>query len=195
MSDLKARMFNRKAAKPDSKSDEIIRALSLKSGQCVADVGVGGGYFSLRFSREVENNGKIYGIDTNRDFLNFLKNESEKNGQNNIEIVLAEQGRFPVRDENLDLLFLRNVYHHIPDRVNYFKDMAASLKEGGKVVIIDYDGSGGLSFHRLFGHFVPKNTILEEMKEAGFRLLEEHSFLPQQSFLIFRKLTNDPDIS
>lgn len=101
-----------------------------------------------------------------------------------------EQGRFPLNNKGLDLVFLRNVYHHIPDRVNYFRDMATSLKGEGKIAIIDYDGRAGLSFHRLFGHFVPKDTIIEEMKEAGYRLHQEHTFLPQQSFLIFSAIND-----
>ncbi|MBP1908772.1 class I SAM-dependent methyltransferase [Methanolobus bombayensis] len=188
MRNLKAEMFNRKAAKPGNKADEIIRALALKRGQNVADVGVGGGYFSLRFSRAVEDDGKIYAVDTNRNFLEFLKIESEKKGQYNIETNLAKQNRFPLRKKDIDLVFLRNVYHHIPDRVNYFKDMAASLKEEGRVAIIDYDGRGGFSFHRLFGHYVPKTTIIDEMSKAGYGLCKEFSFLPQQSFLIFSKI-------
>lgn len=58
MSDLKAKMFNRKAAKPDSKSNEIINALSLKSGQNVADVGVGGAIFHFASPRQLKMTGK-----------------------------------------------------------------------------------------------------------------------------------------
>lgn len=185
MSNIKARMFNRRASSAKSQSDRIVRTLSLKPGQRIADVGSGGGHFSLLFAGLVGREGKVYAVDTDRELLEFVKSDAKKKGFNNIENVLAEEDRFPVREENLDLVFLRNVYHHLPDRVNYFRDMASSLKTGARVAAIDYDGRGGLSFHRLFGHYVPKATILDEMSDAGYQLLEDHTFLAEQSFLIF----------
>ncbi len=190
MSDMKARMFNKKASSAKSKSDLIVRTLSPKPGQHVADVGSGGGHFSFLFARLVGTEGKVYAIDTDRFLLEFVKNDAEKKGLYNIENVLAEENSFPVRDENLDLVFLRNVYHHLPDRLNYFMDMSTLLKKETKVAIIDYDGRDRLSFHRLFGHYVPKAMIVDEMNDAGYRLLEDHTFLPQQSFLIFSLFEN-----
>lgn len=190
MSDMKARMFNKKASNAKSKPDLIVRTLSLKPGQHAADVGSGGGYFSLLFASLVGTEGKLYAIDTDKDLLEFVKNNAEKKGFNNIEYVLAKENSFPARDKTLDLVFLRNVYHHLPDRLNYFVDMSESLKKEAKVAIIDYDGRGRLSFHRLFGHYVPKATIVNEMNDAGYRLLEDHTFLSQQSFLIFSLFEN-----
>jgi ubiquinone/menaquinone biosynthesis C-methylase UbiE len=185
MSDMKARMFNKKASGSKSQSARIVKTLSLKPGQHVADVGSGGGHFSLLFAGLVGKEGKVYAFDTNRELLEFVINDAEKKGLHNIESVLCEENGFPVGIKNLDLVFLRNVYHHLPDRLNYFRDMSASFKTGAKVAIIDYDGRGRLSFHRLFGHSVPKATIVDEMNSAGYTLLEDHKFLPEQSFLIF----------
>ncbi|MEM3704000.1 MAG: hypothetical protein QXX79_06270 [Candidatus Bathyarchaeia archaeon] len=54
MRNLRAEMLNRKAADPKNKPNEIIEALGLQQGQKVADIGAGGGYFSLRFAEAVE---------------------------------------------------------------------------------------------------------------------------------------------
>jgi len=45
---LKAMMFNRAASNPKNKPDEVLYVLRLQQGQIVADIGAGGGYFSLR---------------------------------------------------------------------------------------------------------------------------------------------------
>ena len=186
MYNLKAKMFNRKAAGPKSKPDKVIRSLSLKEGQHVADIGVGGGYFSFRFAELVGESGKVYGIDTDRKFLEFLETNAKKQGYSNIVTVLAEGKGFPLSSNKLDLVFLRNVCHHIPDRVNYFREIATCLKPDGRVAIIDYSGKGSWSFHRMFGHYVDKGTISLEMIEAGYQLSEEYDFLPEQSFQVFR---------
>ena len=185
MNDLKAKMFNRKASSQKSKSERIIKTLSLKDGQHIADIGSGGGYFSLRFADLVGEDGKVYAVDTNQGLLDFVKKNVQKKGLNNVITVLAEEESFPVRSEKFDMIFIRNVYHHLPDRVQYFKSLAGLLKTGGKVVIIEYDGSGSLNFHRIFGHHVPKESIESEMSSAGYQLTEEYYFLPEQSFLVF----------
>jgi len=54
---------------PKSKPDQILEAIALKPGQNIADIGSGGGYFSLRFAKIVGQEGKIYAVDANQDFL------------------------------------------------------------------------------------------------------------------------------
>jgi len=46
---FKAKMFNKKASSQQNKPDQIIESMRLKSGQVIADIGSGGGYFTLRF--------------------------------------------------------------------------------------------------------------------------------------------------
>ncbi|MBN1133918.1 MAG: class I SAM-dependent methyltransferase [Methanosarcinaceae archaeon] len=189
MNNLKARMlvrmFNKKASSPKSKNEEIIKTLFLEPGQYVADVGSGGGYFSLRFADLVGEDGKVYAIDTNQSFLDFVKKNAKDNGMNNIVTVLAKEEKFPVDSKKFDTIFVRNVYHHLPNRVEYFKNLRDSLKTGGRVVIIEYNGSGSLNFHRMFGHYIAKEIIEAEMSSAGYQLTEEYYFLSEQSFLIF----------
>jgi arsenite methyltransferase len=56
---LKAEMFNREASDPKNKPDDILNVLELQPGQKVADIGAGGGYFSLRFAEIVGKSGRV----------------------------------------------------------------------------------------------------------------------------------------
>jgi hypothetical protein len=78
---------------------------------------------------------------------------------------------------------MRNVCHHLWDRVEYFRKLGHSLKPYGKVAIIAR--SKPLTLHGIFGHYVPRKTIIKEMEEAGFIVKQEFDFLPNQSFIIF----------
>jgi 16S rRNA C1402 N4-methylase RsmH len=70
--------------------------------------------------------------------------------------------------------------------VEYFKKLKNALKPNGRIAIIEYKSSDGrFSFHRRFGHYVPKETLNTEMKEAGYKLVKDLDFLPEQSFMIF----------
>jgi ubiquinone/menaquinone biosynthesis C-methylase UbiE len=182
---LKAEMFNRKASDPKNKPDKILEALALQQGQKVADIGAGGGYFTLRFTEAVGKDGRVFAVDTNPKFLEFIKNNAKKKGLDNVETVLTAEDNPTLPGKSIDLIFMRNVCHHLPNRAEYFKKLKDALKPEGRIAIIEYRAGGRFSFHRKFGHYVPKEIIIDEMKEAGYRLEKDLDFLPEQSFMIF----------
>lgn len=182
---LKAEMFNKKASDPKNEPDEIVHALELKVGQVVADIGSGGGYFTLSFAEAVGLEGLVFAVDTNLDFLEFVKKNAKEKGLTNIITVPAKRDNPVLPEKAVDLVFMRNVCHHLPIRVDYFKRLGSMLKTNGRIAIVEYKDRGGLSFHRLFGHSVPKETIMKEMGEAGYHLEKDLDFLPEQSFTIF----------
>lgn len=181
-----AEYFNKKAADPDHKPEEIIEALDLKKGQTVADLGSGGGYFVLRFASMVGEEGLVFAIDTNRDFLNHVREKASEQGYGNIYAIYADPEQPPGIPGKLDLVFNRNTYHHMNKRIDYFHELRKYLRPDGKLVIIEHDGSKYLGFHRIFGHYTSKKEIKKEMKEAGYWLLDEKGFLDHQCFLVFK---------
>lgn len=185
MTNFKAKMFNKKASDPKNKPDQILESLELQRGQSIADIGAGGGYFTLRFAEAVGKEGQVYAIDTDPGFLEFIKNNSEEKELNNVKTILSTEDKLNLPEKSLDLIFTRNVYHHLQNRVEYFKNLKRLLKSGSRVVIIEYKGGGRFSFRGMFGHYVPKEIILKEMDEAGYRFEKDFNFLPEQSFTIF----------
>jgi len=186
MGNKKANMFNKRAAQPKYKADQIIQTLSLKSGQNIADIGSGGGYFALRFAQAVGDKGRVYAVDTNQEFLAFIKKQATEQGLNNVITVFTPSEYPDLPNHTFDYIFLRNVTHHLSDRINYFQKLKETLKQNGKIVIIEYDGRGGFfSFQRLHRHFIPQDILFEEMKRAGYVMQKSLDFLSEQSFLIF----------
>ncbi len=156
-------MFNRKAARKQSKADEIIKALNIQPGEIVADIGSGGGYF-----------------------LSFIEKQAAKQGIKNITTVLSTGQSIPLPSHSVDLLFVRNVYHHLQNRPQYFSKAKTLLTSQGRIAILEFSQQGSrFSFHRRCGHNVPKEIIIEEMRQAGFIVSASFDFLPVQSFTIF----------
>lgn len=93
MANFQAKMFNKKASDPKNKPDQIIEAIALKPGQSIADIGAGGGYFSLRFAEIVEEEGRVYAVDTKPEFLEYVKNSAKERGLNNIMPILVKEDR------------------------------------------------------------------------------------------------------
>ncbi len=185
---LQAKMFNKKAADPKNKPDRILEAIDLKQGQNIADIGSGGGYFSLRFAETVGEKGRVYAIDENHEYLNFIKRNAEEKGLHNVTLVAISEGKLGLPEKDLDVVFMRNVTHHINDRIGYFKALRDYLKRGGRVAVIEYKRGKAISFRRLFGHHVSEETIAKEMNDAGFSLENRYDFLPEQHFAIYRMM-------
>jgi len=179
-------MFNKKAAKPKYKADQIMETLDLKPGQTIADIGSGGGYFTYRFAKAVGERGKVFAVDTNQEFLGYIKKQAKAQRLANIVTVHSVSDHSDIPKHSLDVAFMRNVSHHLPNRVEYFGRLKESLKPDGKLVIIEYDGRGGsFSFHNRHQHFIPKDTLMMEMKQAGYSVYRSFDFLSEQSFTIF----------
>lgn len=180
----KAEMMNKRASQPKFKMNEILEVLLVEKGGAIADIGSGGGCFTVRFAEKVGLDGKVYAVDTNTDNLNYVKNYAEETQLTNIETVLAEENKI-ILPEKCDLIFLRNAFHHIKEPETYFRNLKRYLKPRGKIVIIDYKKRAAFNFITLMGHYVEEEHIQETMKNAGYELYERYDFLPEQSFNIF----------
>ena len=186
MSEKRAEMFNKKAAKPKYKSDEIIASLKIQNGQIIADIGSGGGYFTYKFAKDVGEKGKVYAIDTNQEFLSYINKQANKQGLTNVVTIFNESKYPDLPKETFDIIFMRNVTHHLTNRIDYFKKLKEILKPNGKIAIIEYDEKGGFfNFHRLHHHYIPQNILIKEMEQAGYTLNKSYNFLSEQSFMTF----------
>lgn len=183
--EFRLKMLNREASSPKNKPSTIIEHLNIKNGMVVGDIGSGGGYFSVEFSRDVGKEGQVYAIDVNQKSLDYLDRNLEKERISNVKTILANPEGIDL-PENVDLFFLRNVFHHLPDQVEYFKAIKKCLNDNGKIAIIDYKEKK-FSFTGLFGHYTPEKVLLEIMGRSGFHPLEKNDFLPDQLFIIFAK--------
>jgi len=176
-----AKVFDDPERDATQKPHEVIQALALKPDAIVADIGAGTGYFSVRFAHFVPQ-GRVYGVDIEPDMVKYLAERVQREKLDNVRAIAgaADDPRLP---EKVDLIVMVDVYHHIADRTPYLKKLKDSLKPGGRVAIID--------FRMDAPHGPPKSARLApelvktELKGAGYALLQEHRFLPEQYFLVF----------
>ena len=179
------RFLNWEASFSRNNSTRVLESLDLHEGQAIADIGSGGGYFTVQFARKVGETGRVYAVDIEQDYLDFIGRQSAKEGFDNIHFILATGDELNLPETVLDLAFARNVFHHLPDPEKYFRNLKKFLNPTGKVAIIEHRPKSGLSFVGIFKHYTPLETITREMEEAGYFLASSFDFLPGQSFSLF----------
>ncbi len=177
-----ARVFDDPERDAWQKPHEVIQALALKPDALVADIGAGTGYFSVRLAHRVPQ-GRVYGVDTEQAMVKHLAERAKGAKLANVSALLGapDDPRLP---EKVDLILLVDVYHHIEERSRYFRRLRDTLKPGGRVAIIDFrrDSPTGPP---VAARIAPE-TVRAEFASAGFELSQEHGFLPNQYFLVFR---------
>ena len=171
----------------DQKPAQVVDALALKPGMSVADLGAGSGYFTRRFVEAVTELGKVYVVDIEPEALKYVEDSLVHMHRSfEAEFILARPDSPKIPFESVDLIFVCNTYHHLENRSEYFRNVQSSLKPGGRIAIIDFyhdERSGELGFPK--HHLVPRETVIEEMKGAGYHQAREHTFLSKQYFLEF----------
>ncbi len=149
------------------KPDSVIAFLGDLKNKTVIDIGAGTGYFEFRIN---EPSAKLIAADADERFIEYLNTRIAKEKKGNIITRKAEYEKPPVLDQEADVVFMVDVYHHIENRKEYFSLIKKGLKPNGELVIVDFKKGN-------FKHGPPDEmklnaeTIISEMKEVGFNLL------------------------
>jgi ubiquinone/menaquinone biosynthesis C-methylase UbiE len=167
------------------KPDEVLRALALRPGEAVADIGSGSGYFTLRLAAAVGPSGRVYAVDVDPDMVRHLNARVRDAGVDNVRSVLAAPNDPLLPDRSVDRFFVCDTWHHIEDQTKYLGLMRKMLRPGGEVVMIDFKKEETPMGPPLEMR-IARDTLVGQMKAAGFRLAAEHALLPYQYFLVFR---------
>ena len=181
--EMRARVYASDDRADWQQADRVIASLGLESGDRVADLGSGGGYFTFLLADAVGPTGRVYAIDVAEDMNERLAGIAADRGYAQVETVLAEPDDAMIPSGGVDLVFTSNTYHHIHDREVYFRKLSKSLREGGRLAVIDYKDEGFIQ--GLLGHSTDDSLIQTELESAGYELVSRHDFIEKQHFLIF----------
>ena len=161
-------------------------ALGIADGARVADLGAGGGYFTIRLARRVGPQGIVYAEDVQQEMISAISRRVQRQGFTNVRPVkgLENDPRLPAR--TLDAVLMVDAYHEVKDRVTMLSNLAKALKPQGRLGIVDFklDGTGpGPSIEER----VSPDVVVKDAAQAGLKLIRQEPFLQYQYFLIFGK--------
>jgi predicted methyltransferase len=166
--------------------DKVVRALPIPARNLViADIGAGSGYFTRRLAARVPE-GRVYAVDVDGEFADYLLEHREAWGTPNIEPHLAMYDDPMLPGGEIDLVFTANTYAYIRDRVAYFSKIRAALKPGGRLAVIDFRPDAQVPAHVAPEprYRIAQDAAARELELAGFRVVDQPSFLKSQWFLV-----------
>jgi arsenite methyltransferase len=175
---------------------------SLKEGETVVDLGSGAGVDVFLASKEVQERGKVIGIDFTDDMLKKATSAAKEHGFKNVEFRKGDiENSIPVEDDSVDAVISNCVINLTTDKVKAFKEIYRILKKGsnGRIIISDLVTSKEVHGNSVNAEnwcscidgALTKENYINSIKQAGFKdakILNEQHYMDDDK--IGRKITS-----
>jgi SAM-dependent methyltransferase len=178
------------------KPDQIMDALSIADGAVVADLGAGGGWFTLRLARRVGPNGLVYSQDIQLPMIEGLTRRVQRENLKNVRIVLGTTTD-PHLPRGVDAVLIVDAYREMDDPakpeviLTLLRNIARSLRPQGRVGVVDFTPGGGGPGPAPEERVDP-DAVIAAAAAAGLKLQARDLVPPYQFLLVFGK---DPAVS
>jgi precorrin-6B methylase 2 len=185
MGHLGAGWLERPEREQIERTDLLIENLPLQPDSVVADIGAGTGYFSFPVARRLPQ-GRVLAVDIQQEMLDIIRQRAQAINVDNVEPILGSISNPGLAPDSVDVIFIVDAYHEFSHPLEMGQAMAAALKPGGQLILIEYRGEDArVPIKRL--HKMTQAQARAEMAALGLRWVRTEDFLPQQHFLVFTK--------
>ena len=149
-----------------------------------ADLGAGTGYFSVHLAKAVGDEGRVLAIDVEPKLVDYMKERAAKAQLAQLVPVLAPVDDPKLPERGVDLVLIVDTWHHIDDRLHYLAKLAAGLKAGGRVAVVDFK-MGDFPVGPPDAHKLTAEAVTAEFVAAGWLAATRWDELPYQYVLVF----------
>jgi ubiquinone/menaquinone biosynthesis C-methylase UbiE len=154
-------------------TDAILNAVGVREGATVCEIGAGDGDLSIAAARIVGPSGRVYTSELGEGRVKSLQTRVTTSGLAQISVVAGDAAKTNFPDHACDAVFMRNVYHHFGDPAAMNASIAAALKPGGRLAVVDFAPPRQEAAHagdrdENGTHGVTQDTVSRELKAAGF---------------------------
>jgi predicted methyltransferase len=174
--------------------EPIMDVLRISDGATVADLGAGGGWFTIKLARRVSG-GVVYAEDIQPRMIAAIRRRAQRENLFNVKTVLGTPND-PMLPQGIDAVLILDSYHEMAcavgpsceDPVPLLQNVARSLKPQGSLGIVDFNpGEGGPG--PAPDERVAPDAVIRAAAAAGFRLDRNENLPPFQFqyLLVFGK--------
>ncbi|HUK29892.1 MAG TPA: class I SAM-dependent methyltransferase [Candidatus Acidoferrum sp.] len=168
------------------KPELVLKALNLKSGEVVADLGAGSGYFTFRMAPKVGSAGKVYAVEIQDEMLNEIRQRALAQHVINVEAVKGSETDPHLPVGAVDIVLMVDVYHELAFPYEVMVKVREALRPGRRVVFVEYRKEDPAVRIKEV-HKMSVEQIEKEMKVIGLKHVETIETLPLQHIVIFKK--------
>jgi ubiquinone/menaquinone biosynthesis C-methylase UbiE len=138
----------------------LVSALGIRAGTSVGEIGAGSGALTVAMAREVGPTGRVFSNELNPRQREATERAVEAAKLTNVTVV---EGR--PADTNLpagccEVIFMRDVFHHVEDRAAMSRSLLTTLAPGGRLGVLDFAPRNG--------HGMPADDVRATLERAGF---------------------------
>ncbi len=159
--------------------------LGIGEASVVADLGAGGGWFTIRLARRVGPNGKVFAEDIQPEMIESIRRRVEREGLKNVHPVLGT-ATDPNLKEPVDAVLIVEAYNEMEAPTVLLRNVARALKPNGRVGIVEHTKNGGGPGPPLEERVDPEQ-IIRDAAAAGLRVHSRPNFLRYQYLLVFAR--------
>jgi ubiquinone/menaquinone biosynthesis C-methylase UbiE len=149
--------------------EAILTGIGLKPDLTLVDVGCGGGFFALPAARITRENGMVYAIDINPDYIRELNELAVKEKLDNLNLTVGKAEEVVVCESCADIVFFGLVLHDFEDAAKVIRNARRMLRSSGRLFNLDWKKEKterGPSFQKRFSQDYAAGLI----KAAGFAI-------------------------
>ena len=169
----------------EERTDLLLKELALESGDVVADIGAGSGYFTFRLASRVPN-GTVLAVDIQPEMLDIIRDSARARGIQNVQTIQGEIDDPKLANGAVDLVLLVDAYHEFSHPFEMMTAIRKALKRGGRVALVEFRGEDpNIPIKPL--HKMTEAQAVKEMKVVGLEWIETRQVLPQQHLIFFGK--------
>jgi len=152
----------------------IVELVAGFEAEPILDIGVGTGYIALPLATRLPA-ARIIGLDVEPRMLEALADRAEAAHQPGaVEPLLAPHDQIPLPDRTVGVALMVALYHELEDRVAYLQQVQRVLKEGGRLVVCDWDPEAEEGFGPPRDHRIPHSVLTAELTDSGFTNITTH---------------------
>jgi len=166
------------------KSDAIMDALGIADGSSVADLGAGGGWFTVRLARRVGPRGRVYAEDVQKEMIESMNRRITREGLHNVTIVLGTEENPGLPLKSVDAVLVVNSYAEVLKGVEWLRNVRGALKPNGRIGIVDFRKDGWGPGPPL-DERIDEAVVIKDAQAANLRLISKDTPLPFQYLLVF----------
>lgn len=170
----------------EEQPDLVLRALRLKPGQSVADIGAGTGYYTRRLAKIIGEKGTVFAVDIQPEMLQLLTNNMAAAKIRNVKPVLGSTTDPKLPASSVDLILMVDVYHEFDFPHEMVSAMCPALKPGGRIAFVEFRKEDPKVPIKEV-HKMSEAQVKKEMSIQPLEWVETIETLPMQHLILFRK--------